>query len=156
MSYCAEADIRAIINTNRISDGLKDDRSAAVPAANLTAIIETSDSYIESYVTQQYPTLTADYSGTMPTVLKKQAALYAAGLALQRQGQRPGWMDDVRDWLKDIAAGEAHITGFDDASMADSTHREVRTSFSIKAMDGFGEPGIQKMDDGEENDPFEA
>lgn len=157
MSYCTEAQIRAIINTDRISDGLKDDRSAAVPAANLTAIIETTDGIFESYVLKQYPTLTADYSGTMPTVLQRNAALYAAGLALQRQGQRPAWMEDILNWLKELGTTNGPlIPGFTAESIADSTHREVKTVSSIKALSGLGEPGVSRMSDGDENDPFDA
>jgi len=145
--------MQAAYNTNRLTDAGKDDRSAAVPAANVTMALETTDGIFSSYICRQYPDLTPDYTGTMPTVIVRQAALYSAGIELQRQGPRAPWMEDILSWLKDVAAGDAVIAGQTSGGLADSTTRTVEREFTNKSMDELGEPSPTYMEDGDENDP---
>lgn len=154
MSYSSSDDITKAYNAFYVVDSADDDKNGSADDGVIAAIIDEGDGHFASYICGRYPHLTPDYTGTMPPVIRRKHALWCALRLPVRQGMNPSpAMDEINQWLSDVAEGKAVIVGHQDSDLAVSTTHGVKTEFSIKALDEMGEPGTSYMDDGDENNP---
>lgn len=154
MAWCESTDVQLAYNSLFVTDLADDDKNATADTGVIARAIAMAMDEMFSYIGGRYPTITPEYTGTVPTFYKHVCSQLAAINLKRRQGMGAGeWHESIIALLEKVRDGKAIVQGWTSSSLPDSTTLEVCSEFGIRQLDEYGEPGVERMSDGDENDP---
>ncbi len=154
MAFTQDADVRKVLNTNRITEAGDDDASGAIDTGIMDSAIEYSDSRLAGILNRRYAfdrdTL---IPSTTPLDLRWFSAQLAAYWIMRRQGRGSAFLelrDEALQWAQSVRDGLADIEGQTALDLADGTHLgrlRLHRAQGAGRDDGEPAPGVESATD---------
>lgn len=160
MAFTQDADVRSVLNTNRITEAGDDDAGGTIDSGVMDNAIDYSDSRLRGILLRRYDFDPAVLTPTTaPSELRWMSAQLAAYWILRRNGRGIGPYLELRDealqWAQQVRDGLAEIGGESALDLADGTHLDRLRLHREKGAGRYdGEPAPGDVGDLDDNEFF--